>query len=259
MQRSQRNRNRFSNFKHNRHHGDKLLPYKPSNTTRLHGQNTNGFQLSTDEGGTLHTAAAHLRELKVDDGGFFKTNVDTTKHKVHHKIFTAFRKTSEQSKVQCASSKISAHNEYKPGGTVTYVREDLTSRVQSKGVHPLGRWSYVAFTRRGNQKVTFITACQPCKGKPKPDSFTAAAQQFSMLLKAKRDNPVNVRKHFVKDLKRFLRKCSKDGQEVILMGDFNEVLGVHSHGMSNACRELDPTDVIHCFSRTPRSNILHLD
>ena len=252
MQRSTRGRNRFSNFKHNWHFGDKLLPYKPPNTTRLHGQNTNGFQLS-DDGGTLLTAATHLRELQVDGGGFFETNVDTTKHQVRSKIFNAFRKTSKYSKVQCSSSDIPAHNEYKPGGTITYVHDDLTSRVQSKGADPLGRWSHVTFTRRGNQKVTFISAYQPCKGKPKPDSFTAAAQQYSMLLKAKRENPANVRKHFVKDLKRFLRKCSKDGQEVILMGNFNEVLGVHSHGMSKVCRELDLTDAIHYFHGPPET------
>ena len=53
-----------------------------------------------------------------------------------------------------------------------------------------------------------------------------------MLLRAKQTNPSNVRKHFVQDLKKFLRKCTKNGEEVILMGDFNEVIGVHSHGMS---------------------------
>ena len=37
------------------------------------------------------------------------------------------------------------------------------------------------------------------------------------------------------------------------MGDFNEVLGVHSHGMSKACRELDLTDAIHYFHGPPET------
>jgi hypothetical protein len=235
---------------YNKHHGDRLLPYKPPNTTRLHGQNPNGFQLGND-GGTLLTATTHLRDVQADAGGFIETNLDTTKHSVLRKIVQAFRNTAKHSKVQCSSSDITAHNEYKPEGTITHVRDDLTSRVQATGADPLGCWSYVTFTRRGNQKVTYITAYQPCKDKPKPDSFTAAAQQYSMLLRAA--NPSNVRKHFVKDLRKFLRKCTKNGEEVFLMGDLNEVIGVHSHWMSKACQELDLTDAIHYFHGPPEA------
>jgi endonuclease/exonuclease/phosphatase family metal-dependent hydrolase len=47
------------------------------------------------------------------------------------------------------------------------------------------------------------------------------------------------------------QECS--GEEVILMGDFNEVIEVHSHSMSNACRELDLTDAIHYFHGLPEA------
>ena len=150
---------------------------------------------------------------------------------ISSKLFAPQLNTAKSNAPQ---SDISAHKEYKPGGTITCVRDDLTSRVQATGADPLGRWSYVTFTRRGNQKVTYITAYQPCKGKPKPDSFAAAAQQYTMLLREKRSNPSNVRKYFVKDMKKFLCRCTKNGEEVILMGDFNEVIEVHSNGMSKA-------------------------
>jgi hypothetical protein len=37
------------------------------------------------------------------------------------------------------------------------------------------------------------------------------------------------------------------------MGDFNEVIGVHSNRMSKACRELDLTDTIHYFHGPPEA------
>jgi hypothetical protein len=74
-----------------------------------------------------------------------------------------------------------------------------------------------------------------------------------MLLQEKRVNLSNVRKHFTKDLKRFLHKCSKNGEEVILLGNFYEVIGCHCHGMPKACQELNVTDAIHYFRGPPEA------
>jgi hypothetical protein len=69
---------RYNNLSKNIPHGDVMANPKPSNTTRLYCQNTNGFQLVDPTGGTFNTANLHLQSMQVDIAGFVEANVDTT-------------------------------------------------------------------------------------------------------------------------------------------------------------------------------------
>lgn len=93
---------------------------------------------------------------------------------------------------------------------------------------------------KANRVVLIIMAYQPCnmrrtlKGK-----FTIHAQQSSLLQEKYMDDPKpNPRKFFRQDLTTFLKSLKAKGDNLILLGNFNEVLGNGLAGMSKLCREL---------------------
>ena len=103
---SQRKRLRYKNLKANIPHDETPQLPKPEGTTRFYWQNTNGFPLIDENGGTFHTANEHLNTLQVDGAGFSEINVDTTKGKVTSKLYNAVRKTSSHCQMQSASSRV---------------------------------------------------------------------------------------------------------------------------------------------------------
>ena len=111
---SRRERLRYRNLKNNKHHGDQLTYEKANDTTRLHFQNTNGFQLVDPQGGAFYTASKHLRDLKIDASGFSEINLDTQKYTINRKLRHALSSTSKHNKLQTASSAVPSHHEYKP-------------------------------------------------------------------------------------------------------------------------------------------------
>jgi len=158
---STRQKLRYKNLSLNAPHGDTLTPHKQKSHTRIHFQNPNGFQLIDQHGGTFRTAASHIQTLNIDAGGFSEHNLDTQNAKVQKKMSRALRETSKHFRLQTASSSINANYEYKPGGTVTYIRDHLCSRFHSKGRDPMGRWSFIKLHKRGGTKVVLLTLYQP--------------------------------------------------------------------------------------------------
>ena len=221
------------------------LEKKQMEDTRWYWQNTNGFQMPDPKGGTFLTAMQHMRDADVDAGGFNEINLDTQKNHIKRKLLTAVQETSKQCRVQTSSSPIIAAHNYKPGGTVSFLRDDLVSRYNSKGSDPYGRLSYVRLNCRDNACITYITAYQPGEGQPKPESMSVITQQNSIFLKENRRNPSNVRHHFVKDLTKFLKILRKQGDRIILAGDFNDVIGETGQGMSKICKLFDLVDPIY--------------
>jgi endonuclease/exonuclease/phosphatase family metal-dependent hydrolase len=92
-----------------------------------------------------------------------------------------------------------------------------------------------------------ITAYQPGKGHPSLGNSTVITQQYSLLMAEKRENPSNVCKHFIDDLAKFLRKCSKNEEDVMLAGDFNDILGKESRVISKICKQFELVDAIHYY------------
>jgi hypothetical protein len=123
---------------------------------------------------------------EADAGGFSEHNLDTTNYDTRQKLHKAMKLTSNHYKLQAGFSNIPAIREYKPGGTLTFIRNHLSARVVDKGSDPMGRWTYIRLKCRGQRHVVIITAYQPCKGKPKPDgSMTVINQHYSILLQQK--------------------------------------------------------------------------
>jgi len=246
---------RYKNINTNEVLGDTMECPKPDNTTRAYQNNPNGFQLVNPHGGTFYLANQAFKTMEVDVAGFSETNVDTTKPTVQQKLHSAVKHTTDRYRLQCASSKATAMLEYKPGGTATIVRNNAVGRVIAKDSDSIGRWSYVTLGGKDGKKVTFVSAYQPCKGKPKKDgSMTVITQQYAQFLEEKRHNPENVRRHFIRDFKRFVKNCKSRGEELVIQGDFNENIGINSDGLAQLCRQQDLMDPIHYMHGHPQDH-----
>ena len=135
------------------------------------------------------------------------------------------------------------------------IRDDLCSRYISKGADRLGRWTYIKTRGKDNTVVTWVTVYQPCEGKPlKNGSMTVVTQQYNQLLEEKRPQPEKVRKHFRREFNSFLTRCRANKEHLIIGGDFNEVIGTRSWGMSELCRKHDLVDPIFHFHGLPEGH-----
>jgi exonuclease III len=103
----------------------------------------------------------------------------------------------------------------------------------------------VSHTYRGKEQVqiTIISVYQVVSDILQIGASTAAAQQRRLLI-GSNDPLCAPRMAFKRDLMKFAKECLIAGQEVMIVGDFNEVLGAEIDGMSKIAAELSLFDVM---------------
>ena len=181
-----------------------------------------------------------METIRADVFGFVETKLDCQQSKVRELFHTQKRKVWPHCKIQTASSSTQWHSLYKPGGTLLGVTGPLVGRVKTSISDDLGRWSIMELLGRGGRSLIIICAYQVCKSSSSGSS-TAYSQQLSLLRQAHFDNP-DPRKHFVKDLTRIVTGYTKQDSDIILMGDFNEVIGLKAEDMASVIRAGNLTD-----------------
>ena len=88
--------------------------------------------------------------------------------------------------------------------------------------------------------LVLICAYQVCKS-TSSGSSTAYSQQLSLLCQKNIEHP-DPRKHFVRDLTNIVSAYHKQDSDIILMGDFNEVIGLKAEAMASVVRAGHLTD-----------------
>jgi hypothetical protein len=157
------------------------------NTLRLVVQNPNGIKpqmLYSDLGFGLHVCES----IGVGVISMSETNVNWNQSWQANATKGFFKKLWQHSTLQPSISEEKFHSAYKPGGTLTAVVGNWTSRVVERGVDPHGmeRWSFITLRGSNDVKVIFITAYCVCDDKqvgPK----TACKQQHRALNRWKGD------------------------------------------------------------------------
>jgi hypothetical protein len=220
---------------------------KEAGTFRIWGSNFNGLNID-DSGGDFMELCEEATTMQVDIIAGTEHNLDARKYYVRKICYETCMKNRQVGhyKLQMSSTPIEAATLYKPGGTLLLARGNSVARIIEGGDDDMGRWSYIRMAARGNRVVSIVTAYQPCdvRGTPK-GKFTVHAQQTSILREKYMNDPgPNPRKYFRKDLMSFLKSLKAKGDDLILMGDFNEALGNDPAGMSKICRELVLSDVM---------------
>ena len=106
---------------------------------------------------------------------------------------------------------------HQPGGTATLVVEDIAQRYHSAGqdTKELGRWSWVKVTGKQNCVTRIVTVY--CPKRTGVGMNTVYEQQLEFL----KTNPTAA---FWEDLAKAIVQLQNEGDQLIIMGDWNEVV-----------------------------------
>ena len=108
-----------------------------------------------------------------------------------------------------------------------------------------GRWIHVELLGRDGRTVNVICAYQVVQEKGEHGARTTYSQQVRMMQIDGLSDP-DPRKAFIRDLKALVKKLHTADHDIILMGDFNESVGVKPEEMASVISEGRLTDA-HCY------------
>ena len=113
-------------------------------------------------------------------------------------------------------------SKFQPGGTALLAINHLSNRALSQRLQDptgLGRWCSSLFQGKNHTLFRLIQVYRPCK--PNPNSNNGTYQQHSRFFLQKQITTCP-RTQFLTDLYSFLSTCINNGEQIIVMGDFNE-------------------------------------
>jgi endonuclease/exonuclease/phosphatase family metal-dependent hydrolase len=245
-------------YNNNAPFGD-TLKEKLAEHTRLYFINLNGFTLGKD-GGTWHQVMETMSSIQADIAGFSELNKDVTQHTINKDMRDIAGKHFNCNRLRLASTSKQMATDYKPGGTAIMTINSTCSRTREHGTDRMGRWAYQKYAIKNNKRL-LVVSCYQVGSEDTKGVTTARAQQAGIMIEeslrenlAHRVPLVSPRKAFRRDLLKFLKENQED--ELLLIGDFNEVLGEDQTGMVKIQRELGLTDLMeyhHGVSNAPNS------
>ena len=200
--------------------------------TRLYALNLNGLSLDR-RGGQFDELCQVVKEVQADLICCQEPNVDASQPMVRTIMYHTARQHWPRARLSVSSTPIPFVNMYKPGGTLVLSTGNITGRLIRTEADRWGRWTSQTFRGHLDLKITVISAYQVNSDDSMKGVISASEQQRSLLLKAQ--DPIDdPRRAFQRDLSHYLRQCRNNGEELILVGDFNDKLS----GTPNAIEEL---------------------
>jgi hypothetical protein len=109
-------------------------------------------------------------------------------------------------------------------------------RIKTSFSDDLGQWTGVELLGRDGRSLVIICAYQVCQKSGKTGTYTAYSQQVSLLRQRGHQNP-NPRRHFVADHFTLIHQYNTTQFDIILMGDFNKVIGLDLNGMAKVIQK----------------------
>jgi exonuclease III len=241
------------NQKQNKHWGDMMQP-KNSETFRVYGMNTNGITI--DKRGGQMTTICQIHQLTHTDVTCGQEHkLDTTQAAVVSNLQQTIKRHWPNGRGTFATTPITFANSYKPGGTFILTGGRSTGRVIRQDRDKWGRWATHTLRGVGETKVTIISAYQVVqKFHNAVGLITADSQQRTLMAQengTQQSHNRNPRKVFQQDLQKYIEKCIRNHEEVLLVGDFNEIIRDEDDGMAAV---ISSTQLIDLFSlRHPSS------
>jgi exonuclease III len=208
---------------------------------RIYFQNVNGLRPS-DNGADILDSFYHMHSVKADIFGFAETKLDCHNPTVQSLIHQNKSKTWNHCKISTSSSQTPWPTLHKPGGTLLGITGPLVGRIKSSFSDDLGRWTGMEFLGRDGRALVFICAYQVCQKSGWAGTYTAHSQQVSILRRRGFDNP-NPRLHFINNLSSLVQHYHQANSDIILMGDFNEVIGLDLNGMAKVLQKGHLTNI----------------
>ncbi|KAI2501959.1 hypothetical protein MHU86_12512 [Fragilaria crotonensis] len=228
--------------------GDDLGP-KDSSIIRLYSINVNGISIDR-RGGTFDDICRSIKEVQADIFCGQEHNLDTTQFRIRSALFESAKQHWKRHRISLGTTPITVENSYKPGGTMILTVDSLMGRIVRQDRDPWGRWVVQEFTGKGTRKIAVFSAYQPVDKAISPGTITVAAQHAS-LLRLTQDQVLNPRTAFRRDLLKALQTYASVGTMLLVVGDFNEVLG-----LTQMERTIDTTWQSSCFAERLDQDVL---
>jgi exonuclease III len=225
------------------------LEEKPDNVTRVYCFNANGFTLDR-RGGKFEDFCKTANEVQADVVGCQEHNLDTTQVAVKSILYDTAKRVWNRSKFHFGSTPIQFAKMYKPGGTLLASLNHTTGTVISHCADKWGRWTAQTFRGKHARRITIVNVYQVVNDTPGSGIVTSATQQRSLLLEAE-DRVTDPRAAFIRDLRMYLQGCVSHGDELLVMGDFNERIGVESNPTSAMLSEFGLVNLMLSRHQTP--------
>ena len=236
------------------------ITQRDDQSTRVMFHNIHGLHLQNSDK-TIEFLANEQVAVHVNLLGISETNLDTNNFRIHQQLrHSLARHFPGTSTMQFDTSPAAAQSAYKPGGTGILSIGATTSllEVNGKGGDALGRWSYMHFRRKNMPPVTVISAYQVCTTPTNAIGNTAWHQQKRALIAQGRD--IHPRKAFIDDLTSAIKSFQAKHHDIILGGDFNEIIDDPSSGLLRlvtATQLTDPWEIR--FPTHPKFNTSSMD
>jgi exonuclease III len=210
-------------------------------TVRLYFQNVNGLR-THDTGADIIETFLSMQEIQADIFGFAETQLHCRSPQVQGMLQNCKRRVWPHAKIFTSSSDEEWNDERKPGGTLLGITGPLVGRVKSHLADKYGRWVQVDLLGRTGRIVSVICAYQVVQEGGTHGDRTTYSQQMRMMRLEGQTAP-NPRRQFIDDMKILVRQLHDKGNDIILMGDFNESIGVSPAGMASVMTAGQLSDV----------------
>ena len=120
---------------------------------------------------------------------------------------------------------------------------NITGRLEGQQADHMGRW--VTQTMKGQQgkQLTIISAYQPVTDSKHTGQMTVTTQQRNVLIRSQ-DPVTEPRKAFKRDLRKLLKQLTDQGDEILLVGDFNETIDEQFNGLCKILADFQLVDLM---------------
>jgi exonuclease III len=202
-------------------------------TTRIYFQNVNGLKWDSHAGKWPYICEV-LESIQADIGCFAELNTNTNEYNIRNQMENVCHKQFLQNRLILSTSKYKSKTPYKPGGTAIVARNAVTARVKSQTKDRMGRWASICIETSQTSRLRIISAYQVCSSITQGSTTAAAQQRAQIMLEQaeKRSNSRHTpREAFIHDLQSFIRQVQSEGDDIILVGDFNEEISSPASGM----------------------------
>jgi hypothetical protein len=212
---------------------------------RLYCQNVCG--IFDREGIGLDSAFKEIKQAGADIFTFNETHGDESNSTARRALRLSkqrmWRDNNEDCKIIHSSSTAPVLNFTKPGGNMVGITGSLVGRIRDTITDPYGRWCGYTLIGRDNKEIMVLTAYNVSQYKnAKVGEDTLFNQQIS-LYKLNNIREPDPKKIFISDLTELVMKARKADKDIILTGDFNELVGDDTNGMAKVLSAGGLTDV----------------
>jgi exonuclease III len=194
---------------------------------RLYCRNVNG--IFDREGIGLDSAFKEIEQAGADIFTFNETHGDESNAMARRSLRLSkqrmWRDSNKACKIVHSSSMAQVLTFTKPGGNMVGITGSLVGRLRDTITDPYGRWCGYSIIGRDNKEILILTAYNVSQFvNAKVGEDTLFNQQIALYKMNNKREP-NPKKIFIADLIEVITKARASDKDIILTGDFNELVG----------------------------------